>query len=115
MQLGLCPDAGVLDAVVVLAHPDPEESHLAPVGAPAVAADPVALPGLGVPAPPHQAHLMVDLRQVVKLLGEDPSAVGKELVRDLEITSDGSPGVDPLHDVLSANDLSVLIVLIVLN
>ena len=51
------PHAGVLDAVVVLAHLDPEEAHLAPVGAPAVAADPEPLPGGIVAAPAHQAHL----------------------------------------------------------
>ena len=55
------PHAGVLDAVVVLPHLDPEEAHLAPVGAPAVATDPEPLPGGIVAAPAHQAHLPTTL------------------------------------------------------
>ena len=57
LNLWDCPHAGVLDAVVVLPHLDPEEAHLAPVGAPAVAPDPEPLPGGIVAAPAHQAHL----------------------------------------------------------
>ena len=64
------PHAGVLDAVVVLAHGDAEESHLAPVGAPAVAPHPEPLPR-GVVAPPaHQTYLRINLNVRVSKLGE---------------------------------------------
>ena len=40
-DLGIGPNAGSLDAQVVLVHLDPEEPVFAPIGAPAVAPDPV--------------------------------------------------------------------------
>ena len=39
-DLGIGPNAGGLDAQVVLVHLDPEEAVLTPVGSPAVAANP---------------------------------------------------------------------------
>ena len=40
-DLGIGPNAGSLDAQVVLVHLDPEEPVFAPIGSPAVAPDPV--------------------------------------------------------------------------
>jgi hypothetical protein len=45
VDLGSGPDAGRLDAEVVFVHLDAEEAVLAPVRAPAVAADPVLASG----------------------------------------------------------------------
>ena len=64
------PHAGVLDAVVVLAHGDAEEAHFAPVGAPAVAPHPEPLPRGVVTPPAHQTYLRINLNVRVSNLGK---------------------------------------------
>eukprot|EP00191_Tetraselmis_sp_GSL018_P001198 CAMPEP_0177614730 /NCGR_PEP_ID=MMETSP0419_2-20121207/22923_1 /TAXON_ID=582737 /ORGANISM="Tetraselmis sp., Strain GSL018" /LENGTH=308 /DNA_ID=CAMNT_0019112031 /DNA_START=56 /DNA_END=979 /DNA_ORIENTATION=+ len=87
-----------------VAPPEPEEAALAPVGAPAVAPDPVLHPARSL-APANDLHVVVDLllRELIHVQ-EDPFVPGShggivvvELRGRSNAADNGAPGKDLLH------------------